>query len=177
MTIKAIADLCGVDERTVLRWAHKDNFHSDKMSPANGKMSLRNSILEKLEHGSPERPSDFDLEEVLAIIESGGNATLAALLRENAANKSTLTLVSKSKADPSFIEQIVEAKMNAVLSRCYLPAQKRTPSQDIVRAHKEISQVLSAMRKWQDGYFIVSHAEFDRVVGLLMSAKSRLTDG
>ena len=86
MTIKEIAKLCGVDETTVLRWIRKDNF-------LNCKMQLRNSIKEKLNRGSPENPSDYDIEETLAIIRDGGkNETLATLLAENAATKNALTV-------------------------------------------------------------------------------------
>jgi DNA-binding MurR/RpiR family transcriptional regulator len=49
MTIKEIADLCGVDERTALRWVRKV-IDSDFL---NDKMSLRNSVKEKLEIGVP----------------------------------------------------------------------------------------------------------------------------
>jgi hypothetical protein len=45
-------------------------------------------ILEKLDQGSPENPSDYDLDETLAIIgEGGGNKALASLLRDNATYK------------------------------------------------------------------------------------------
>jgi DNA-binding MurR/RpiR family transcriptional regulator len=173
VTIREIADLCGVDASTIRKWINREDF-------LKGNFPLRNAILEKLEHGSPERPSDFDLEETLAIIESGGNATLAALLRENAANKSALTVAGSLNArrDTAFIEQLigqlVEAKITAAMSRIPAPVPQRAPSRDTVRAHKEITQVLTAMRKWQDAYFIVSHAEFDRVINLLMSAKKCL---
>jgi predicted transcriptional regulator len=86
MTIKEIAGLCGVDETTIARWIRGERF-------LNCKMQLRNSVIEKLDHGSPERPSDYDLEETLAIIGEGGeNKALAALLAENAANKNALAI-------------------------------------------------------------------------------------
>jgi transcriptional regulator with XRE-family HTH domain len=84
MTIREIAELCGVRRRTVELWAGKEDFLSENFS-------LRNRILEKLEQGSPEKPSKYNLEETLAIIgEGGGNKTLASLLEENAVNKDTL---------------------------------------------------------------------------------------
>jgi uncharacterized protein YjcR len=61
MTIKEIAELCGVKENTVRGWIHDDNFLKSNFD-------LRNQIKEKLESGSPENPSDYDLEETLAII-------------------------------------------------------------------------------------------------------------
>ncbi len=86
MTIKEIAELCGVDKVTVYRWVENQNFLSCKMQ-------LRNTILEKIKKGSPERPSDFSLEETLAIIgDGGGNKTLAALLEENSKNKNALSI-------------------------------------------------------------------------------------
>ena len=86
MTIKEIAELCGVDERTVRNWCHGKRFLKENFS-------LRNLIVKKLEKGSPERPSDFSLEETLAIIgDGGGNKTLAALLEENSKNKNALSI-------------------------------------------------------------------------------------
>ncbi len=77
MTIKEIAELCGVEERTVRNWCHGKRFLRENFS-------LRNVIVKKLEKGSPEKPSDFSLEETLAIIgDGGGNKTLATLLEEN----------------------------------------------------------------------------------------------
>ena len=84
MTIKEIAELCGVDKSTVHRWLEHERFLSCEMQ-------LRNSIKEKISNGSPENPADLTLEETIAIIRAGGNETLAALLMENAANKDALT--------------------------------------------------------------------------------------
>jgi len=76
MTVKEIAELCGVEDRTVRNWCHGDRFLKEKFS-------LRNAIVEKLSSGSPEVPADFSLEETLAIIgDGGGNKALAALLGE-----------------------------------------------------------------------------------------------
>ena len=86
MTIKEIAELCGVEERTVRNWCHGKRFLRENFS-------LRNIIVKKLEKGSPEKPSDFSLEETLAIIgDGGGNKTLAALLEENSKNKNALSI-------------------------------------------------------------------------------------
>ena len=73
MTIKEIAELCGVDDTTILRWTR--NISDCKMQ------SDIKSKLKKSGHGIA---SDFSLEETLAIIsDGGGNKTLAALLEEN----------------------------------------------------------------------------------------------
>ena len=86
MTIKEIAELCGVEERTVRNWCHGKRFLRENFS-------LRNIIVKKLEKGSPEKPSDFSLEETLAIIgDGGGNKTVAALLEENSKNKNALSI-------------------------------------------------------------------------------------
>jgi predicted transcriptional regulator len=84
MTIKEIAGLCGVSDQTVLNWIHK-------LESLNQKIWLR--ISEKLEKGSPEHPSDYDLGETLEIIsEGGGNKALASLLGENAINKNAVAV-------------------------------------------------------------------------------------
>ena len=76
MTVKEIAELCGIEDRTVRNWCHGERFVKDNFS-------LRNAIVEKLSNGSPEVPADFSLEETLAIIRDGGkNETLAALLEK-----------------------------------------------------------------------------------------------
>jgi predicted transcriptional regulator len=82
MTIKEIAELCGVDQSTVWRWAQKD----DLLQNAKG-------ITVKLEEArkSGKDPAAFTLEETLAIIgEGGNNKALASLLKENAENKDKL---------------------------------------------------------------------------------------
>ena len=76
MTVKEIAELCGVEDRTVRNWCHGERFLKENFS-------LRNAIVEKLSNGSPEVPADFSLEEMLSIIRDGGkNETLAALLEK-----------------------------------------------------------------------------------------------
>jgi hypothetical protein len=80
MTIKEIAELCGVDERTVYRWVEA----GDKMSPG---------LKQKFEKSGHGVSADFTLGETLVIIRDGGkNKTLAALLAENAANKNALAI-------------------------------------------------------------------------------------
>jgi hypothetical protein len=90
MTIKEIAELCGVEVHTIRNWINKDDFLKENFT-------LRNHIKEKLESGSPEHPSDYDLGETLEIISEGGkNKTLASLLAENAVNKSALAFQNAS---------------------------------------------------------------------------------
>jgi hypothetical protein len=81
MTIKEIAELCGVDQSTVNRWIH---------DPA---CKMQAGILEKLEKSGHGVSADFTLEETLTIIGEGGkNKALASLLAENAANKDALAI-------------------------------------------------------------------------------------
>ena len=85
MTIKEIAELCGIDRTTVLRWVRK--AADDPLQNAQG-------FYEKLAEAekSGTTPADFTLEETFAIIgEGGGNKTLAVLLAENVANKNAIT--------------------------------------------------------------------------------------
>lgn len=82
MTVKEIAAAVGKSEDSVQRWIKKiveqpqnadiQKVLSEKILLRNGvlnrKMRLSNSIAEKAEHSSPERPANYDLEEALAII-------------------------------------------------------------------------------------------------------------
>jgi hypothetical protein len=52
MTVKEIAELCGVEVHTIRNWINKASFLKVNFT-------LRNAIKEKLEGGSPERPADF----------------------------------------------------------------------------------------------------------------------
>lgn len=70
MTTKQIAELCGVNESTVLRWAKK----------ASVKMP---SIREKLAAAGHGTPALFALEEVIESVESGRGKTYANLLRNS----------------------------------------------------------------------------------------------
>jgi hypothetical protein len=120
MTIKEIAELCSVSDQTVLNWIHKPEV-------LNQKIWLR--ISEKLEHGSPEHPSDYDLGETLEIIsEGGGNKALASLLAENAANKNAL-IVQSGRALDRITE--LEKKVTSLLETPPL-----TPREQQLRALK-----------------------------------------
>jgi hypothetical protein len=85
MTIKEIAELCGVSGETVRRWIHSiadptQNVEGNLLQNAQG-------LAEKLEQAekSGKAPANFTLEETLAIIrDGGGNKTLASLLEDNA---------------------------------------------------------------------------------------------
>jgi predicted transcriptional regulator len=84
MTVKEIAELCGVTEQTVLNWAHKFDGSDQK---------IWSDIFKKLANAGHGVPADFTLDETLAIIgEGGGNKALASLLAENAVNKDALAI-------------------------------------------------------------------------------------
>jgi transcriptional regulator with XRE-family HTH domain len=87
MTIKEIAELCGVDRRTVERWAHKI---ADDLGKNFQGLAVKLAEAEK----SGKDPADFTLDETLAIIGEGGeNKALASLLAETAATKNALLSV------------------------------------------------------------------------------------
>jgi hypothetical protein len=79
MTIKEIAELCGVDQSTVWRWAKE---------PA---CKMQAGIAEKLDNAGHGVSADFTLDETLTIIRDGGNnKALASVLAENAIAKTAI---------------------------------------------------------------------------------------
>jgi predicted transcriptional regulator len=92
MTIKEIADLCGVTEQTIRNWTHK--VADD---PAKNLQGLAEKLAEAEKSGKD--PADFTLEETLTIIGEGGkNKALASLLAENAVTKNALAVQSEAMA-------------------------------------------------------------------------------
>ena len=79
MTIKQIAETCGVDIKTVRRWV-------GKMSTLDGQnVQAETAVKKKMrEAGRAGKPTYLTLEETLAIVRAGGRHTLASLLAENA---------------------------------------------------------------------------------------------
>ncbi len=71
MTIKQIAEICQVDQRTVQLWANKAGENIS-------------SIKERISSSTSTYPANYTLDETLAIIRAGGRSTLADLLAENA---------------------------------------------------------------------------------------------
>jgi hypothetical protein len=109
MTIKEIAEVCGVDERTIRRW----------IDSASGNTPDDPGILPGLSAKTAEAqeskvPAHFSLDEVIAIIRSGGRATLADLLADNAMRTAALPapgnqLVVASKPGPHELAAKVQA--------------------------------------------------------------------
>jgi hypothetical protein len=100
MTIKEIAELCGVGRRTIERWAHKisdDPGQNAQGDPGKNFQGLAEKLAEAEKSGKD--PADFTLDETLTIIgEGGGNKALASLLAENARNKDALVVRDASPA-------------------------------------------------------------------------------
>jgi predicted transcriptional regulator len=110
MTIKEIAELCGVSGETVRRWIHSiadptQNVEGDpgqnaqglSDDPAKNWQGLAEKLAEAEKSGKD--PADFTLEETLAIIgEGGGNKALASLLADNAVTKNALTIQNVAMA-------------------------------------------------------------------------------
>jgi hypothetical protein len=122
MTIKQIADLCSVDERSVRRWAEKAG---DKMSAIADKMSASTSTY----------PAAFTLDETLAIIRAGGKNTLADLLADNAQRKETALALRDSVQ--ALIPQITAAVVQAVRS---VPALLAPPIPEMPPGYYTIKQ-------------------------------------
>ena len=87
MTIKEIAELCGVDEDTVSRWSKNVNI------PQNAEC-LQN-LDEEIRQG---KAADLSVETAAAIIRAGGKEALAFLLEKNAATENALAVQSEAMA-------------------------------------------------------------------------------
>ncbi|MCL2410103.1 MAG: hypothetical protein FWC97_00525 [Treponema sp.] len=104
MTIKEIAELCGVTEQTIRNWTHK--VAGD---PTKNLQGLTIKLQEAEKSGTT--PADFTLEETLVIIGDGGNnKTLAALLADNAALKNAITIRTEATTRLERLEKAVFAE-------------------------------------------------------------------
>lgn len=115
MTVKKIAELCGVDRTTVLRWVYKLNPVQNAQGSNPGQNAQGHSgnfyqgIINKLEEAekSGTTAANLTLDETLAIIGEGGeNKALASLLAENAANRNAIAVRSN---DPGRLDRIEKA--------------------------------------------------------------------
>jgi len=166
MTVKDIAELCGVEAKTVYRWTEKAESLNDKMS-----------LRKKIDAGSPETPADFTLEETLAIIDKGGgHTTLAALLEDNAKNKNALAAynpVGNLLGGP--LDRLIEAKIAEALANTRPALARGTPKN--TRSFNDITKAISAMKKWNGRWYPVTQDEFDGVLKLLVLVKNHLMEG
>jgi len=166
MTVKDIAELCGVSDQTVFNWMAK-------LESLNQEIWLR--IRDKLAASSPEHPSDYNLEETLAIIgDGGGHETLAALLEENAKNKNALAAYNPAGSPLWDIDRLIEAKIAEALSNT--TALTKSPSRN-TQAFNAITKAIGALKKWDGRWYPVTQDEFDGVLKLLVSVKNYLADG
>jgi hypothetical protein len=94
MTIREIAELCGVSESTVRNWID--------IASASAKIAKPSAETAKAEN----KPFSFTLPETLAIIRAGGKNTLADLLAENAKVPSNKELDISRKMSGSFIREL-----------------------------------------------------------------------
>ncbi|MDR1176026.1 MAG: hypothetical protein LBK83_11230 [Treponema sp.] len=144
MTIKEIAELCGVEVHTIRNWINKDDFLKENFT-------LRNHIREKLESGSPEHPSDYELGETLEIIGEGGkNKALASLLAENAVTKNALVVQSEAMAK---IAKLAE-KLPEMLERIdQLEARQEKFRGQTIEAVKGVKEDVKEIKARVDGAY------------------------
>ena len=157
MTVIEIAELCGVRKQTVINWINKTATYSDKsidsLSPNFG---LRN----KLNNGSPENPSDFTLEETIAIIRDGGkNKTLASLLAENAASKNAISVNTVKGAGlpanfeerlSSLVGDIIDKKLQAKASYSVKDYYSQKDLARLSKARKLINNAMDSVVDFAD---------------------------
>ena len=130
MTIKEIAELCGVDDTTILRWTR--NISDCKM---------QSDVKRKLKKSGHGIASDFSLEETLVIIGDGGaNKTLAALLEENSKNKNALSIASSGGGAVQILN-----KFNDRLERIENALESIRNGQLQISAQPEITDPKTAM--------------------------------
>lgn len=130
MTIKEIAELCGVDDTTILRWTR--NISDCKM---------QSDVKRKLKKSGHGIASDFSLEETLVIIGDGGaNKTLAALLEENSKNKNALSIAGSGGGAVQILN-----KFNDRLERIENALESIRNGQLQISAQPEITDPKTAM--------------------------------
>ena len=93
MTIKEIAELCSVDERTVLRWA--ESLRNVNNGQNVGSLQNLDGITEESGHG---KAVALPVETAAAVIRAGGKEALAFLLEEITATKNALAVQNEAMA-------------------------------------------------------------------------------
>jgi predicted transcriptional regulator len=103
MTIKEIAELCGVDEKEVRRWIG---------SLKNVKNGQNVHSLQNLDKTGRGKTLNFPVETAAAIIRARDREALAALLAENAATKDQLAVYNNRHTGlRDEIEAIIDKKI------------------------------------------------------------------
>lgn len=100
MTIKQIAELCGVSESTVRNWIDK--------AAASAKIAKPSAETAKVSN----EPFRFTLADTLEIVRAGGKDTLADLLASNAASAETAKVSPDTRIDR--LELLVERLLNGI---------------------------------------------------------------
>jgi predicted transcriptional regulator len=133
MTIKEVAELCGVTEQTVLNWTHKV---ADDLPKNLEGLSVKLEEARK----SGKDPADFTLDETLAIIGEGGkNKALASLLAENAVNKNALAVQSEAMAKITKLAEKLPELMEWYEKTKNLPEQLEKFKGYAVAAYKKLA--------------------------------------
>jgi hypothetical protein len=140
MTTKQIAAAVGKDETAVRRWTRK----LAAKSPA---------IAVKIAASSPMKPADYDLDEAVAIIETGLGRNAAGIYRENAQRSAAGTFVA-----PESIAAIVRDTVTALVPLLIAAVRGALPDQAVtvlpppapLPARAELRQVIA-------GYAARSH--------------------
>jgi hypothetical protein len=144
MTVKEIAELCGVDETTVQRWVKKI---SD--------CKMQSELSERLTNAGHGIPADFTLDETLAIVRAGGNDTLANLLAENAKNRDALAVRAGNFPIPeAFLMAFIEKAISQAIGEKLAFLSKSDVRKRLSKADRdeEIRQEVAA--------FVEKHLEF-----------------
>ena len=179
MTIKEIAELCDVDEVTILRWSKKVNCLQNVGSLQNldsgegsknvnlGKNfpSLQNldGITEESGHG---KAADLPVETAAAIIRAGGKEALAFLLEEKSATENALAVQSEAMAKimeqlkrlPEALERIDKLEVRQEKFEGYAVAAYKRLEARVDGAYAEVRD--SAAEKAADHvreYLLTSH--------------------
>lgn len=104
MTAKQIAESTGKDERTIQRWAKKTG---DKMS------SIADKIASVQKSGIP---ADYDLDETIAIIETGLGKNAAFVFRQNADASGAIAPRTSADSRLDRLEGMVEKLLSVVVA-------------------------------------------------------------
>lgn len=151
MTIKQIADVANVTERTVRAWIKEA---SERLPKVSGKTSeaRANSI-----------PAHFTLEETIEIIKAGGRETLAALLEDNARKSQAENALTPREPKSLALAQGGNQDPSSALATTHIMATKhfldhikekdqivKEKDREISELHKQIEQLKIQVKYLED---------------------------
>ena len=127
MTIKEISELTGKSHQTMGRWI--------KLS-----ISKMDTIKSKMDKGNTSNPANFNLDETICIIKSGGNNLLADLLLHNAQEKENLPAVIEEKQESAmlYIGVNLEKSSNRIE---FLEKENKDKSERIKKLEDDIKKI------------------------------------